>query len=148
MMAAHVIDTNVLVAALRSKTGASRQLLLAALNRRIEVVVSVPLLLEYESVLKRPVHLEAMALSIEDIDTFLSDLGGVAREVGLVYRWRSNIKDPKDDMVIETAINGGARSIITFNVQHFVPAAERFGIRVARPVEILRVLRRNTHENK
>jgi putative PIN family toxin of toxin-antitoxin system len=147
-MAAHVIDTNVLVAALRSSSGASRQLLLAALDRRFDVVVSVPLLLEYESVLKRPEQLDAMATSAGIIDTVLNDFIAVAREVHLEYRWRPIIKDPKDDMVFETAINGGARTIITFNVQHFVRAGRRFGIRVVRPIEVLRVLRRNAHENK
>ena len=143
-----VVDTNVLVAALRSNSGASRQLLLAALNRRFEVVVSVPLLLEYESVLKRRDQLEVMRATTEDIDILLSDFIAVAREVRLEYRWRSAIKDPKDDMVLETAINGGARTIITFNSQHFVEAAKRFGIRVKPPVEILRALRRSGHENK
>jgi putative PIN family toxin of toxin-antitoxin system len=146
-MAAHVVDTNVLVAALRSNSGASRQLLLAALNRRFEVVVSVPLLLEYESVLKRRDQLEVMRATTEDIDILLSDFIAVAREVRLEYRWRSTIKDPKDDMVLETAINGGARTI-TFNSQHFVEAPKRFGIRVKPPVEILRALRRSGHENK
>ena len=103
-MAAHVVYTNVLVAALRSNSGASRQLLLAALNRRFEVVVSVPLLLEYESVLKRRDQLEVMRATTEDIDILLSDFITVAREVRLEYRWRSTIKDPKDDMVLETAI--------------------------------------------
>jgi putative PIN family toxin of toxin-antitoxin system len=147
-MAAHVIDTNVLVAALRSNSGASRRLLLAALNRRFEFVVSVPLLLEYESVLKRPEQLAAMRLSVGDIETVLSDLISVARQVRLAYRWRPNVKDPKDDMVLETAINGAAKKIITFNAQHFVAAAERFGIRVVQPTEILTGLRRRGHEDE
>jgi predicted nucleic acid-binding protein len=64
-MTAHVIDTNVLVAALRSRLGASRELLLAILDRRFEMLVSVPLLLEYESVLKRPEQLEVMSFLAE-----------------------------------------------------------------------------------
>lgn len=147
-MAAHVIDTNVLVAALRSSSGASRQVLLAALSGRLEVVVSVPLLLEYESVLKRPDQLKITRFRTEDIDVVLNDLIAVAREVYFEYRWRPIIKDPKDDMVFETAINGGVGTIITFNVQHFVPVGTRFGIRVVRPIEILRSLRRSSHENK
>jgi putative PIN family toxin of toxin-antitoxin system len=140
-MAAHVIDTNVLVAALRSPIGASREVLLAGLNQRFEMLISVPLLLEYESVLKRTEQLEVMTLSRRDIDTVLSDLFSVARKVNLAYRWRPKIRDPKDDMVFETAINGGANSIITFNTRHFAEASKEFGIRVQRPVEILRALR-------
>jgi putative PIN family toxin of toxin-antitoxin system len=142
-MTAHVIDTNVLVAALRSRLGASRELLLAILDRRFEMLVSVPLLLEYESVLKRPEQLEVMRLSRRDIDTVLSDLFAVAREVRLAYRWRPKVKDPKDDMVFETAINGGAKSIITFNTQDFAAAGKQFGIRVMLPIDMLRELRRS-----
>jgi predicted nucleic acid-binding protein len=91
---------------------------------------------------------EATRLSVGDINTVLSDLIAVAREVGLAYRWRPTIKDPNDDMVLETAINGGAKTIITFNAQHFVVAGKRFGIRVMQPIEILRALRRSRHENK
>jgi predicted nucleic acid-binding protein len=98
--------------------------------------------------LKRPEQLDAMAASVGNIDTVLNDIIAVACEVRLEYRWRPIIKDPKDDMVLETAINGGAKTIITFNAQHFVHAGKRFGIRVVRPIEILRGLRRNAHENK
>jgi predicted nucleic acid-binding protein len=89
-----------------------------------------------------------MGLSLGDVDTVVSDLIAVAREVSLAYRWRPNINDPKDDMVLETAINGGAKTIITFNAQHFAAAGKRFGIRVIQPIEILRVLRRSGYENK
>ena len=85
-MAAHVINTNVLVAALRSSSGASRRVLLAALSGRLEVVVSVPLLLEYESVLKRPDQLKITRFRTEDIDVVLNDLIAVAREVHFEYR--------------------------------------------------------------
>jgi putative PIN family toxin of toxin-antitoxin system len=142
-MAAHVTDTNVLVAALRSRFGASRELLLAALNRRFETLISVPLLLEYESVLKRPEHLEATMLSRRDVDTVLSDLMAVPREVSLAYRWRPKIRDPKDDMVFETAVNGGAKAIVTFNTQHFAEAGKEFGIQVMLPIKILQALRRS-----
>ena len=146
-MAAHVIDTNVLVAALRSSSGASRQVLLAALSGRLEVVVSVPLLLEYESVLKRPDQLKITRFRTEYRCRLERPYRGRARS-SLRIPVRPIIKDPKDDMVFETAINSGVGTIITFNVQHFVPAGTRFGIRVVRPIEILRILRRSSHENK
>ena len=58
-----VLDTDVLVAALRSDQGASRRLLIGALDRAFEVLASVPLIIEYEAVLTRPEHLEASGLT-------------------------------------------------------------------------------------
>ena len=72
-----VLDTAVVVAAMRSDRGASRQLLLAALDRRIAMLASVPLMLEYEAVLTRPEHLEAIGLRAEEIYDVLDALAAV-----------------------------------------------------------------------
>jgi putative PIN family toxin of toxin-antitoxin system len=130
-----VLDTNVLVAALRSDRGASRQLLLAALDRRIEVVVSVPLMLEYEAVLTRPVHLAASGLTAADAGTLLDAFAAAADPVELRFLWRPSLKDPADEMVLETAVNGGAKRLVTFNIRHLRAAAEKFGIRTLTPPE-------------
>jgi predicted nucleic acid-binding protein len=94
-----VVDTDVMVAALRSDRGASRQLLLAALDRRFELLLSVPLVLEYEAVLTRPQHLAACGLSRSEVGRVLDDLAAVARPVRLAFRWRPRLSDPDDDMV-------------------------------------------------
>jgi predicted nucleic acid-binding protein len=95
-----VLDTDVLVAAFRSAQGASRQLLLGALDRRFEVLLSVPLMLEYEAVLTRPEHLAACGLSANEVERVLDDLASVARQVRLAFRWRPRLSDANDDMVL------------------------------------------------
>lgn len=87
------------VAALRSDRGASRQLLLAGLNREFEVLLSVPLILEYEAVLTRPEQLTACGLRAAEVRSVLDDLASVARPVRLAFRWRPTLLDPDDDMV-------------------------------------------------
>src|SRR5271165_3440936 len=125
-----VVDTDVMVAALRSDRGASRQLLLAALNRQFELLLSVPLMLEYEAVLTRPEQLAACALSGTDVGRILDDLAGVARPVRLAFRWRPRLSDPDDDMVLETAINRSANAIVTFNQRDFAPGTKGFSCAV------------------
>ena len=130
-----VLDTNVLVAALRSDQGASRKLLLAALDRRIRIVASVPLILEYEAVLTRPAHLAATGLSIQETNTVLDALVAVAEPIRLRFLWRPRLKYPADEMVLETAVNGGADRLVTFNLRHFKPTAKEFGILAVTPPE-------------
>lgn len=137
----YVLDTDVIVAALRSDKGASRQLLLAALDRRFELLLSVPLILEYEAVLTRPEHLVASGLSSADIGRVLDDLAGVARPVRLAYRWRPTLTDPDDDMVLETAVNGSASAIVTFNQRDFVAGITGFNCAAISPVMALQEIR-------
>lgn len=145
-MPAYVLDTDVLVAAMRSERGASRGILAAALARRFELLISVPLMLEYEAVLKRPEHLRASRTSEEDVGDVLDVLSLVGKRVTFAFRWRPALPDPNDDMVLETAINGNADAIVTFNERHFNPVAGRFGCQVIRPGEALRVLGKDTDE--
>ena len=139
--ASYVLDTDVMVAALRSDRGASRQLLLAALNQQFELLLSVPLILEYEAVLTRPQHLAACGLSSAEIGRILDDLAVVARPVRLAFRWRPRLSDPEDDMVLETAINGGASAIVTFNQRDFAPGTRGFSCAVILPATALRQIR-------
>jgi len=136
-----VVDTDVMVAALRSDRGASRQLLLAALDRQFELLLSVPLMLEYEAVLTRPEHLSACGLSGIDVGRVLDDLAAVARPVRLAFRWRPRLSDPNDDMVLETAINGNASAIVTFNQRDFVSGTIGFRCAVILPVKALQRIR-------
>src|SRR5436189_6417216 len=101
-----VLDTNVLVAAVRSDRGASRVLLTAALERRYPVLASVPLMLQYESVLTRSAHLEAAGISAKDVGILLDGLAIVAEPVRISYLWRPVLPDADDDLVLETAVNG------------------------------------------
>jgi putative PIN family toxin of toxin-antitoxin system len=130
-----VLDTAVLVAAIRSDAGASRWLLRAALERRhgLILLVSVPLLIEYEAVMTRAEHLKASGLSIGDVEALLDAVAAVAEPVRLAYLWRPTLSDVDDDMVLEAAVNGRADGIVTFNLRDFIGPAEQFGIKVERP---------------
>jgi len=129
------------VAALRSDRGASRQLLLAALNRRFELLLSVPLILEYEAVLTRPHHLAACGLSAAQVGRVLDDLTAVARPVRLAFRWRPRLSDADDDMVLETAMNGNADAIVTFNQRDFVAGMEAADFVAISPAMALQQIR-------
>ena len=135
-----MLDTDVLVAAFRSDPGASRRILEEALARRFELLLSVPLMFEYEAVLCRPEHLEASGASAEDVRDVLDGLAAVGKRVRLSFRWRPALPDPNDDMVLETAVNGHAHAIVTFNQRDFSPVAAEFGCLLMRPGEFLRVL--------
>lgn len=136
-----MLDTDVIVAAFRSDRGASRQLLLAALDQRFEMLLSVPLMLEYESVLTRTEHLAACQLSAAEVGRVLDDLVSVATPVRFAFRLRPRLPDPGDDMVLETAVNGGATAIVTFNQQHFAGAAKDFYCSILSPAAALRQIR-------
>jgi putative PIN family toxin of toxin-antitoxin system len=136
-----VFDTDVIVAALRSDQGASRQLLLAALDRRIIMLASVPLMLEYEAVLTRPEQLDKIGLSVAEINVVLDAVASVIEPVPLHFVWRPRLKDPADEMVLDTAVNGNADRLATFNLRHLKDEAMAFGIRANRPGEVFREIR-------
>ena len=135
-----VVDTDVLVAGVRSERGASRVLVTAALERRYQVLASVPLMLQYESVLTRPEHLVAAGLSERDMRVLLDAIALVATPVRISYLWRPMLPDPDDDLVLETAVNGHSEAVVTFNRRHFEPAAARFAIEILAPAEAVRRL--------
>lgn len=133
-----------MVAAIRSDVGASRQLLVAALERRLSLLVSVPLMIEYQAVMTRLQHVEASGLSVEDVNALLDAVAEVAEAVRLAFLWRPSVRDPSDDMVLEAAVHGRADAIVTFNLRDFGEVTERFGIAVLLPGEALRRLERKT----
>jgi len=131
----YVLDTSVLVAAVRSNVGMSNKLLSAALNRKFVPIATNTLFTEYEAVLKRPEHLNASGLDLDDIDVLLDTLETVLVRVHRSYLWRTQLRDPGDDMVLEAAINGRADAIVTFNIRDFGAIPQRFNIRLLRPKE-------------
>ncbi len=104
------------------------------------MLASVPLFLEYEAVLTRAEHLIAARLTLEEVGGFLDYLAGLVEPVRLHYRWRPQLGDVADEMVLETAINGHAACIVTFNTGHFAPAL-RFGVEIITPAELMRRVR-------
>ena len=135
-----VLDTDVVLSAVLSERGASRQLLLRVVDGVLPAVVSVPLMLEYEAVLKRPKHLQASGLTIDDVEVILDQLAASMEPVNLFFLWRPLLRDAEDDMVLETAVNGQANMIVTFNTSDFGDVPQRFGVEVSRPGEVLRRL--------
>ena len=135
-----VLDTDVMVAAIRSNAGASHQLLLAGLHQRCRLLVSTPLLLQYQAVMTRPEHLEAADLTVQEVTTLLDTVAMVARPVTLAFLWRPTLRDPDDDMVLETALNGAAELLVTFNLRDFAAGVDRFDMPLATPGETLRRL--------
>lgn len=134
-----VLDTNILVAARRSRQGASNALLRAVEQNTFRVVASVPLFLEYEAVLLRPEHLLSARLAEHEVIEFLNYLASLVEPVKLHYLWRPQLGDVADEMVLETAINGRADYIVTFNSRHF-DAAARFGVEIVTPAEMMRMI--------
>jgi putative PIN family toxin of toxin-antitoxin system len=132
-----VIDTNVLMAALRSNRGASYRLLSLVGDDRWKLNLSVPLLLEYEDVLKRPDA--GLGLAHEDIDAILDFLCDEANLREIFYLWRPILLDPKDDFVLELAVESNADFIITFNLKDFMDI-EKFGLAAITPRDFLQRL--------
>ena len=143
-----VLDTDVVVAALRSDQGASRQLLLAGLEQRVVVLASVPLMLEYEAVLTRPEQLNQTGLTIAETNSVLDALAAVIEPVMLRFLWKPRLPDPGDEMVLETAVNGRADRLATFNLRRLSAAAAEFGIRANPPSKIWREMRGKRHATK
>jgi putative PIN family toxin of toxin-antitoxin system len=132
-----VLDTNVLVAGVRSPSGASAELLRRAILGKITLACSVPLFMEYESVLLRSEHLSAAGVSANDVLNLLNVLAGVVQRVEIRYLWRPCLRDANDDMVLETAVNGQVSAIISSNARDFLPEAHSFGIQIQSPKQFL-----------
>src|SRR2546427_3162080 len=129
-----VIDTNILVSALRSKRGASYKILSLMPTGKFEFHLSVPLVCEYESVLKRS-ELN-LTWTMDEIDELIDIicLLGVKHEIW--YLWRPLLQDPGDEFVAEVAVTAQAEAIVTQNVRDF-KGMEKFGIEVLTPKEFL-----------
>ena len=133
-----VLDTSIIVAALRTRRGAANGVLQLVAKRRLVALATPPLFLEYEDVLKRPEQQLAHGLTIEEVDRFLGELAALLEPVEIHFQWRPQSKDPSDEMVLEAAINGGADALVTYNVADFRSAGERFGIPIVLPADVLR----------
>jgi putative PIN family toxin of toxin-antitoxin system len=131
-----VLDTNVIVSALRSSRGASFQILDAVLSQRLELLVSVKLAFEYEEVLKR--ESEALGLHNVDVDRLVQRLCDIGIKIPTGFRSTPILNDPDDEMLVDLAISGGAAHIVTHNVHHLAPATQ-LGISVIRPADLLRI---------
>jgi len=131
-----ILDTNVLVAAVRSKRGASYRLLklLEKGDDRWQINVSTALILQYEAVLKREIHRQGKDISM--IDKFIDDLVAVADRHSIFYLLRPYLIDADDDFILELAFSSSADYIVTYNTKNF-ELAKTFGVDVITPKELL-----------
>jgi len=132
-----VLDTSVLVAALRSRNGASSLILTRVAHQQLRPLVTTPLFLEYEAVLKRAEQQLATGLNTDQIDQFLSAFASAAEGVNAHFRWRPQLRDTADEMVLEVAVNGNADVLITHNVKDFTSVAKQFGFTLSTPGQYL-----------
>ena len=132
------MDTNVIYAALRSKRGASYRLLSVLESDKFEINLSVPLVIEYEDVLKR--KQDSLTFSESRIDQFLDYLCEVGNWHEVFFLWRPILNDPEDDMILELAIRSGCQYIVTYNKQDF-QGVEKFGIQLATAKEFLHIIK-------
>ena len=137
-----VLDTNVVVAALRSPSGASAALLEHALDRRFALLLSVPLVLEYEATCGGPAQRIASGLAESEVAGLIPALCAVAEPVESRFLWRPQLRDPADEMVLETAVNGRADALVTFNRRDFGEIPATFGIELLQPRQALRRIQR------
>jgi putative PIN family toxin of toxin-antitoxin system len=128
-----VLDTCVVVSAFRSRNGASFQLMRLVADRKLVPLATPALFLEYEDVLKRSDQRQASGLSLDQIDALLAALAVVVEPVDIRFGWRPLLSDPKDEMVVEAAVNGRADALVTHNIEDFATAASRFGLVLMRP---------------
>jgi putative PIN family toxin of toxin-antitoxin system len=133
-----VIDTNVIVSAMRSPRGASAALLIAARRSRLTLVANVALALEYEATCRLADHRLASGLSLDQVGIFVDAIIAMCDPVESHFVWRPQLRDPGDELVLEAAVNGHADAIVTFNRRDFGMVPARFGVELLMPAEALR----------
>lgn len=133
-----VLDTCVLFAAMRSADGASHEVLWQVGTGMFETAVSVPVVLEYEEVLRREAG--SLGMSSRDVGDLIDFICSASRHQTIFYLWRPQLADPDDDALLELAANAHCQWIVTHNIRDF-QGSERFGVRAIRPGAFLKLLR-------
>jgi putative PIN family toxin of toxin-antitoxin system len=135
------LDTDVVVAAMRSPGGASAEILRLARSGKVQLLANVALALEYEAICGRAEHRRAAALSDTHADVFVTAVVALTEPVESHFLWRPQLRDPGDEMVLEAAVNGRADGLVTFNKRDFGEASIRFGVEILSPREALERIR-------
>ena len=135
-----VLDTNIFVSALRSDRGASYAVISQLPSDQFRIVLSIPLYVEYQDVLTRPEHMTG-ASTAEEILAFLRYICSIAHRQRIFFLWRPWLSEPKDDMVLETAVASQSRHIVTHNLRDFRGVEKHFGITPVTPGKFLHIIR-------
>ena len=133
-----VLDSSVVVSAFRSRHGAANMVLVLAALRKIVLLATPALFLEYEDVLKRSEQRRVSGLTMQDVDIVLEALASIINPVNVRFSLRPQLSDPNDEMVLEAAVNGQAHALVTHNLRDFAAATPRFGLSLLSPAELLR----------
>ncbi|MGA2878602.1 MAG: putative toxin-antitoxin system toxin component, PIN family [Bryobacteraceae bacterium] len=136
-----ILDTDVVVAAMRSPSGASAAIIRLARRGRVTLMVSVALALEYEAVCNRIEHRIAAELNEAEVNVFVDAIIALAEPVSMHFLWRPQLRDPCDEMVLEAAINGEADALVTFNAKDFGNVPDHFGVELLLPREVIMRMR-------
>ena len=132
-----VIDTNVVIAALRSKKGASYKLLSLIGTNKFEIHDSVAIVLEYEDVIQR--FRTEVRLSQDEVSIFVDSLCSMAHHHKIYFVWRPSLPDANDELFLELAISARCEYIVTHNIKDF-KGTEKFGIKAITPKEFLQII--------
>jgi predicted nucleic acid-binding protein len=122
---------------MRSPSGASAAILRAARESRADLLVSVPLALEYEAICSKAEHRLASGLSAREVEAFVTAVIAMAEPVVTYFRWRPQLRDPCDEMVLDAAVNGRADALVTFNIRDFGSVPPQFGVELLLPREAI-----------
>jgi predicted nucleic acid-binding protein len=136
-----ILNTDVVVAAMRSPSGASAEIIRLARRGRDMLMVSVALALEYEAVCKRLEHQVAAELSEKEVNVFVDTIISLAEPGTMHFLWRPQLRDPCDEMVLEAAINGEVDTLVTFNAKDFGDVPGHFGLELLSPRDVIMRMR-------
>jgi putative PIN family toxin of toxin-antitoxin system len=139
-----VLDTSVLIAALRSSVGAAAENIRLALLQELTILMDYKLACEYRDVALRAEHLAVSGKTRKEVELLLDMLEAVAEPVLVIVRHRPLSPDEADDMVLDVAINGNADAVVSNNTKHFREPAERFQLDVMTPAELLGEFRKRS----
>ena len=132
-----MMDTCVLISALRSKRGASFKILSLLDSQKFEINLSIALVLEYETVAKR--NAQKLGLTEADIEALIDYMCAVGKLRQIHFLWRPSLKDPSDDFILELAVESACHYIITHNIQDFA-GAKKFKVKVITPQTFLKII--------
>jgi putative PIN family toxin of toxin-antitoxin system len=143
-----VIDTSVLLQALKSKNGASHYILRLILEQKVTLALSLQVFKEYEDVLKRPEIIKIIGLKSSDIDKVLVFLSYISKPFTTYYLFRPNLKDEKDNIFVELSLVSNSNYLITNNVRDFTHNTDlKFDdLNIITPVDFVKYWR-NNYEN-